>query len=44
VSRYLIAQTILKKLQEAGMSDFVFAGQKPGKPLSNMAMNMSCAG
>jgi integrase len=31
---------ILEKLAEAKTSDFVFAGQRPGKPLSGMAMEM----
>jgi integrase len=34
------AVTILKQLAEIGVGEFVFAGQKPGKPLSNMAMEM----
>jgi integrase len=32
------AVTILKKL--SGMGEFIFVGQKPGKPLSNMALEM----
>ena len=31
---------ILKQLAEIGAGEFVFAGQKAGKPLSNMAMEM----
>jgi integrase len=34
------AVTILAELAEAKRGDFVFAGQKPGRPLSNGAMNM----
>jgi integrase len=34
------AISILKQLNETKLSDFVFPGQKPGKPLSNMAMEM----
>jgi integrase len=34
------ALTIIKGLEEARTSAFVFPGQKPGKPLSNMAMLM----
>lgn len=34
------AVAILKQLAETDAGDFVFAGQKPGKPLSNMAMEM----
>jgi integrase len=34
------AVTILKQLAETSAGEFVFAGQKPGKPLSNMAMEM----
>jgi len=34
------AVSILKQFNEAKQSDFVFPGQKPGKPLSNMAMEM----
>jgi integrase len=34
------ALAILEKLAEAKTSDFVFAGQRPGKPLSGMAMEM----
>ncbi len=34
------AQAILETLAEAKSSDFVFAGQKAGKPLSGMAMEM----
>jgi integrase len=34
------ALAIVKGLSEAKTSDFVFAGQKQGKPLSNMAMLM----
>jgi integrase len=34
------AAAILEKLKEAKSGDFVFPGQKPGKPLSNMAMDM----
>lgn len=34
------AVAILKQLAEIGVGEFVFAGQKPGKPLSNMAMEM----
>ena len=34
------AVAILKRLAEAGVGEVVFAGQKPGKPLSNMAMDM----
>lgn len=34
------AASILKRLDETKQSDFVFPGQKPGKPLSNMAMEM----
>jgi integrase len=30
----------LKQLAEAGTGEFIFAGQKLGKPLSNMAMDM----
>jgi integrase len=33
------AVTILEKLAEAKSSDFVFPGQKPGRPLSNIAMD-----
>ncbi len=32
------AHTIVKELSEARSSEYVFPGQKPGKPLSNMAM------
>jgi integrase len=34
------ALAILEKLAEAKTSDFVFAGQRPGKPLSGMALEM----
>jgi integrase len=34
------ALAILEKLAEAKISDFVFAGQRPGKPLSGMALEM----
>ncbi|MGB6078479.1 MAG: hypothetical protein WBF99_03380 [Xanthobacteraceae bacterium] len=34
------AISILKRLNETKQSDFAFPGQKPGKPLSNMAMEM----
>ena len=34
------AIAILKKLNEVRQGEFVFPGQKPGKPLSNMAMEM----
>jgi integrase len=34
------AVAILKKLAKNGAGEFVFAGYKPGKPLSNMAMEM----
>jgi integrase len=34
------AVAILKQLAETCANEFVFAGQKPGKPLSNMAMEM----
>jgi integrase len=34
------AIAILKKLKEVRQGEFVFPGQKPGKPLSNMAMEM----
>lgn len=34
------AVTILKQLAISGAGEFVFAGQKQGKPLSNMAMEM----
>jgi integrase len=34
------ALAIVSKLNEARTSEFVFPGQKPGKPLSNMAMLM----
>jgi integrase len=34
------ATAILKKLKEVRQGEFVFPGQKPGKPLSNMAMEM----
>jgi integrase len=32
------ALEIVRKLAEASVSEFVFSGQKPGKPLSNMAL------
>ncbi len=32
--------SILKKLTQLNMGEFVFPGQKPNKPLSNMAMEM----
>lgn len=35
------ALAILEKLAEAKTSDFVFAGQRPGKPLSGMALEMA---
>ncbi|WP_036262703.1 tyrosine-type recombinase/integrase [Methylocapsa aurea] len=35
------ALTIIEKLSEARMGEFVFAGQRRGKPLSNMAMEMT---
>jgi integrase len=38
LSRY--ALKILKALHEASAGDFVFPGQKPGKPLSTMALDM----
>jgi hypothetical protein len=34
------ALVILEKLAEARADDFVFPGQRPGQPLSNMAMEM----
>jgi integrase len=34
------AIAILKRLRDFGSSEFVFPGQKPKKPLSNMAMEM----
>lgn len=34
------ATAILKKLNDVRQGEFVFPGQKPGKPLSNMAMEM----
>jgi integrase len=34
------AVDILQRLSEGRTSEFVFAGHKPGKPLSNMAMDM----
>jgi integrase len=34
------AVVILKQLAETGTGEFVFAGHKPGMPLSNMAMEM----
>ena len=34
------ALAIVKELEAARTSAFVFPGQKPGKPLSNMAMLM----
>ena len=34
------ALAIIKELSAARSSEFVFPGQKPGKPLSNMAMLM----
>jgi integrase len=34
------AVIILKQLALTGAGEFVFAGQQPGKPLSNMAMEM----
>jgi integrase len=34
------AVAILQRLGEAKTGDFVFAGQRPGKPLSGMAMEM----
>ena len=34
------ALSIVKELSEARSSEYVFPGQKPGKPLSNMAMLM----
>lgn len=34
------AMTILKQLREADGGEFVFPGQRPKKPLSNMAMEM----
>jgi integrase len=34
------ALSLVTALREASTSDFVFPGQKPGRPLSNMAMEM----
>ena len=34
------AMAILKKLEKVRAGDFVFPGQKPGRPLSNMSMEM----
>lgn len=34
------AQALLKKMSETRSGDFVFPGQKPDRPLSNMAMEM----
>ena len=34
------AMAILKKLEKARSGDFVFPGRKPGRPLSNMSMEM----
>ena len=34
------AVAILRHLNETRQSDYVFPGQAPGKPLSNMAMEM----
>ena len=36
----LPAQTLLKKMSEGRMGDYVFPGQKLNRPLSNMAMEM----